>query len=116
MWHFAAHFADCHFDENVFPLLGEDKSKEWWDITWYVPSLSYLDPCTRQCELGVQRIVHLQGLANQLPDTFTDIKKVTKSHMPVVNAPTYIDVPEGQLENVIANESKTRLKRGNLLA
>ena len=32
--------------------------------------------------------------------------------MPVVNAPTYIDVPEGQLENVIANESKTRLKRG----
>ena len=32
--------------------------------------------------------------------------------MPVVNAPTYIDVPEGQLENVVANESKTHLKRG----
>ena len=29
-----------------------------------------------------------------------------------MNAPTHIDVPEGQLENVIASESKTRLKRG----
>ena len=109
---FTAHFIDCHFDENVFLPLGGDKPKEWLDITWYVPSLSHLDPCTRQCELEIQRIVHLQGLANQLPDVFTDIKKVTKSHVPVVNASTRIDVPEGQLENVIANESKTRLKHG----
>ena len=32
--------------------------------------------------------------------------------MPAVNAPSRINVPEGQLENAIANESKTRLKRG----
>ena len=32
--------------------------------------------------------------------------------MPAMNTPTHIDVPEGQLENVIANESKTRLKYG----
>ncbi|KAL6316886.1 hypothetical protein AAG906_023541 [Vitis piasezkii] len=57
---------DCHFDENVFLPLRGDKPKEWLDITWYVPSLSHLDSCTRQCEL----------------------------------------------ENVIANESKTRLKHG----
>ena len=63
--------------------------------------MSHLDPCTRQCELEVQRIVHLQGLANQLPDVFTNIKKVTKSHMSVVNAPAHIVVPEGQLKNVI---------------
>ena len=66
----------------------------------------------QDCELEVQRIVHLQGLENQLLDVFTNIKKVTKSYAPVVNAPTHIDVPEGQLENVIASESKTRLKRG----
>ena len=54
----------------------------------------------------------MQGLANQLLDAFTYIKKVTKSHVPVVNTPTHIDVLEGQLENAIANESKTRLKRG----
>ncbi|KAL6313922.1 hypothetical protein AAG906_011649 [Vitis piasezkii] len=42
-----------------------------------------------------------------------DIKKVTKSHVPTMNAPAHIDVPKGQLENVIANESKTHLKRGS---
>ena len=74
--------------------------------------MSHLDPCTRQCELQVQRIVHLQGLANQLPNVFTNIKKVTKSHMPTVNTLTHIDVPGGQLKNVITSESKTCLKRG----
>ena len=99
---------------NVFSPLRGGKSipKEWWDITWYVSSLSHFDPYTRQCELEVQRIVQLQGLANQLPDAFIDIKKVTKSHMLTVNAPTHIDVPKWQLQNVIASEFKTHLKRG----
>ena len=57
-------------------------------------------------------IIHLQGLANQLPNAFTNIKKVTKSHVSAMNTPTHIDVPEGQLKNVIASESKTRLKHG----
>ena len=39
---------------------------------------------------------------------FIYTKKVTKSHIPVANAPTRIDVPEGQL----GNESKICLKRG----
>ena len=52
----------------------------------------------------------MQNLANQLQDAFVDIKKVTKSHVPAVNISTHIDVPEEQLENAIANESKTRLK------
>ena len=26
---FTVRFVDYHFDENVFPSLGEDKSKEW---------------------------------------------------------------------------------------
>ncbi|KAL6327585.1 hypothetical protein AAG906_021876 [Vitis piasezkii] len=64
--------------------------------------ICYLEPIHE-----VQRIVHLQGLANQLPDAFTDIKKVTKSHVLVVNASTHIDVPEGKLENAMENESKT---------
>ena len=52
-------------------------------------------------------IIHLHNLANQLPYAFFDAKKVTKSHIPYVNAPTQIEVPEGHK----ANESKTRLKR-----
>ena len=31
---FTTHFADCHFDENVFQPLKGDKSKECRDITW----------------------------------------------------------------------------------
>ena len=52
----------------------------------------------------------MQSLANQLPDSFADPKRVTKSHILAVNAPFKIDVPEGQ--NKFANESKPRQKRG----
>ena len=71
-------------------------------------TLSHFDPRTNQCELEVQRIIHLHNLANQLPDAFVDAKKVTKSHIPAASAPTRINVPEGQL----TNESKIRLKCG----
>ena len=53
-------------------------------------------------------IIHLQNLANQLPDAFVDAEKVAKSHIPTMNAPARIEVPERQK----TNESKTRLKRG----
>ena len=63
---FTARFADCHFDENLFPPLGGDKPipEEWREIIWNESSLSYLDPHTKQFELEVQNIIHLQGLAN----------------------------------------------------
>ena len=70
--------------------------------------MSHFDPRTNQSELEVQRIIYLQNLANQLPDAFTDTKKVTKSHVPPANTPARIDVPKGQL----ANESQKCLKRG----
>lgn len=38
--------------------------------------------------------------------------KVIKSHIPIVNTPTHIDVPVGQLENTMARESKICLKYG----
>ena len=66
------------------------------------------DPCTNQCELEVQRIIHLQNMTNQLPNASIDTKKVTKSHIPVANTSERIDVPKGRL----ANESKISLKRG----
>ena len=70
--------------------------------------MSHLDPCINQCELKVQRIIHLQNLTNQLPDAFIDTKKVTKSHILAANTPVRIDVPIRQL----TNKSKIRLKRG----
>ena len=70
--------------------------------------MSHFDPHTNQCELEVQRIIHFQNLANQLPNAFMDTKKVTKSHIPTANTLAEINVPEGQL----VNESKICLKRG----
>ena len=50
--------------------------------------MTHLDPRTNQCELEVQRIIHLQNHANQLPDAFINTKKVTMSHIQVANTPT----------------------------
>ena len=61
--------------------------------------MTHLDPRTNQCELEVQKIIHLQGHANQLPDVFIDAKKVTKSFSLAENIPIRIDVPEEQLNN-----------------
>ena len=106
---FIARFADCHFNESVFPSLGGEKliPEEQREITWNASTMSHLDPCINQCELKVQRIIHLQNLTNQLPDAFIDTKKVTKSHILAANTPVRIDVPIRQL----TNKSKIRLKR-----
>ena len=54
----------------------------------------------------------MQYIPNQLSDVFTDSKKIVKSHILAANNPAQIEVPEGQLINIAANESKTRLKCG----
>ena len=60
----------------------------------------------------MQKIVHLQAIANQLPDVFTDTKRVTKSYIPAANAPARIEIPEIKPEGKDTHESKTRQKRG----
>ena len=107
---FKAKFAYCHFNEIVFVPLGGEKSipEERREITLNASTLSNFDPRTNQCELEVQRIIHLHNLGNLLSDAFVDAKKVKKSHIPTVNALAWIEIPEEQK----ANEYKTCLKRG----
>ncbi|KAM2860133.1 hypothetical protein COP2_025467 [Malus domestica] len=94
---FIARFADCHFDQTVLPSSGGEKTVpgERKELTWVVPTLSNFDPCNTQFENEVKRIVHLQSIANQMPDAFNDAMKVTKSHIPAANAPVRIDVLVG---------------------
>ena len=82
------------------------------EITWNVSTLSYLDPCTNQCELEVQRIIHLHGIANQLLDVFIDNKKIVKSHIPAANTPAQIEDPIRKSVNIAVNESKPHQKQG----
>ena len=46
-----------------------------------------------------------------MPDTFTDSKRITKSHIRAVNVPIRIDVPKGPSISVIASKSQICLKR-----
>ena len=82
---------------SVFPPLGGEKLvlEERREITWNASIISHFDHRTNQCELEVQMIIHLQNIANQLPDAFIDTKKETKSHIPTANAPIQINVPKG---------------------
>ena len=90
---FTARFADCQFNETVFPILGGEKQKlDKQQIYWNAPLISFLDPRSGQFELEVQKIIHLQRIANELPDAFTDTKTVTKSHIPALNAPARINI------------------------
>src|SRR6187200_1099068 len=109
---FTARFADCQFDESVFPSLGKEKKIQEKNISWNEPSLLYLDPYTKQCEMEVRKILNFQELANQLPDAFTDTKRVTKSYIPAVNTPARIEIPDTKSEDKVTQESKKRLKRG----
>ena len=88
-------------------MLGGDKlpKEELCEIIWNASSMSHLDPHTAQCEKEVRRITHLQKIASQLPDAFTDTAKVTKSCIPAANTPARINIPIGKTDIVAANES-----------
>ena len=44
---FTVRFADCQFNEVVFPILEKKKKEGKKDISWNEPSLLYLDPHTK---------------------------------------------------------------------
>jgi hypothetical protein len=93
---FTARYADSIFDEEHFLALGGGlylNNKECREIEWSASSIQSLDPCTRETKLEVQQIIHLQNLANNLPDSFTDIRGVSKSHIPAANAPERVEIP-----------------------
>ena len=74
-----------------------------------------MDPRTKESKLEVQRIIHLQNIANNLPDAFTDLKSVSKSHNPAVNVPERVEIPikVTQLlnQNKRGRSTVTRVKR-----
>ncbi|GJX81848.1 retrovirus-related pol polyprotein from transposon TNT 1-94 [Tanacetum coccineum] len=109
---FTSHFADCHFNEAIFPPLGGENKNHEKDVSWSEPLLLYLNPHTKQSETEVQKIMHMQEIVNQLPDAFTDPKRVTKSYIPVVNAPARVEIPDVKSDDKVTQKSKACLKRG----
>jgi hypothetical protein len=78
---FTARHTDCIFDEEHFLVLEGDikYQKECPEIDWNAITISASDPRTQETELQVRKIINLQHLANNLPDSFTDLRGVTKS-------------------------------------
>ena len=60
----------------------------------------------------VQKIIHLQNLANRLYDAFIDSTKVTKSHILATNISAQIEILMGKLKYSVTNKPKPHLKRG----
>ena len=73
-----ARFQNCIFEENVFPHVPCPKGTP--DLNFYSPQTFTLnlDPRTSLSETEVQKILHLQALADRLPDGFSDAPRVTR--------------------------------------
>ncbi|XP_070028629.1 uncharacterized protein [Nicotiana sylvestris] len=112
---FTARFANCRLDETNFPKLGGEKKEIKREIVWKVSSFSQFNPRTPIGNQEVQKIIHLQNIANQISNAFTNLKRITKSHIPVKNVPIRIDVPVGPSTSMKASEPKAHLKCGRPL-
>jgi hypothetical protein len=102
-----ARYADCIFNEEHFSALGGEFKyhTECPEINWDALDTQKEDPRTTESELQVQRIIHLQNAANNLPDSFTVSKSVTKSHIPARNVPERIEVPNKTIRLPSSEES-----------
>nr|XP_009757497.1 PREDICTED: uncharacterized protein LOC104210323 [Nicotiana sylvestris] len=54
--------------------------------------------------------IEFSAFLERIQDAFTNLPRVTKSHIPVINAPIRVDVPTGQCHN--ADKSRSCLKHG----
>jgi hypothetical protein len=58
---FLARYADCIFNKDHFPKLGEEfqNNSEWQEINWDDKSIISSDPRTQETELQVQKLINL---------------------------------------------------------
>jgi hypothetical protein len=92
---FTTRYTDCIFNEDHFPVLGGDfkYQNKCQEINWNAQGISPSDPRTQETEQQVQKIINLQHITNNLLETFTDYKGVTKSSYRARNAPERVEVP-----------------------
>ena len=63
------------------------------ELMWSDPTMSRYDPRISDSDLEVQRILNLGRVAYLMPDSFTDIAKVTRSIILAANVPARLEVP-----------------------
>jgi hypothetical protein len=111
-----ARYADCIFNEDHFLGLGGDYKyhSECQEINWDDKSKISSDPCTKEMEHQVWKIINLQHIANNLPDAFNDYKHVTKSSNHVVNVPERVKVSKKTIQtSQVQKRGRTTTKKDN---
>ena len=110
---YTARYADCIFDKDNILALGGDNMYQikCQDTEWNASNIQSLDPRTKESELEVQRIIHLQNIANNLPNAFTGVKSVSKCQVFPFRRPTMQPVP---VPGSVAGTH--RLKQNNIKA
>jgi hypothetical protein len=79
---------------DILALKGDNKFiDDGREIVWDEKNILSSNPCTKETELQVQKILELQQIASNLPDAFTDYKGVIKSFNSAVNAPCRVEIP-----------------------
>ena len=87
-------FDDFFFDEENFPcLVGQSNPSRDLNFNALSTPNMFPDPRTQECEREVERILHLNQLADRLPDSFNNAAKMTKSHIHVVNVSAHLERP-----------------------
>ncbi|CAM6123707.1 unnamed protein product [Calypogeia fissa] len=92
---YKARYADCHFFEETFPSLGDQTKKSSAlkvPLTWQIESKFWNDPRTALADTEFHRMLHLTTVLENLPESFADVAKVTRSHVPAANVPSRIDI------------------------
>jgi hypothetical protein len=71
---FTTRFANSIFDQEHFPALAEayKYQKECREINWNTQGVPGNAPRTTEPKLQIQKIIHLEKLANELPNAFTN--------------------------------------------
>ena len=103
---FRARFLDCVFDETVFPNLGVPVSGGRKDTERNLTVLPMdhkskaQDPPTVQKDVEVMKLLNNMQLANEMPDAFNNINRVTKDKYSMMrhgrNLPAKITIESGQ--------------------
>lgn len=94
-----ARFANCRFEEDMYPSLkgGASTQQSCGDIIFKAPETFTLnpDPRTSLAEAEVAKILHLQKIADQVPDGFNDASRITRNPLnEAQNVPARVSIPE----------------------
>nr|CBL94139.1 putative polyprotein (retrotransposon protein) [Malus domestica] len=88
----AGEFTSKTFDDYCMSV-GYDLADAFIKRLQMIARSLVIHPCTTQSETEVQRILDLHCIAQSIPNVFTNLARVTRSHIPAANTPAKTDIP-----------------------